>query len=238
MEYGTGREAETRLAPGTARTEPAAYAPGSGGSGRTGHTRRLTSETKQAFKTTEFWIYLTILVGLLIAGIVADADEGSEVDGFGANQVWLYAVILTFGYWSAEGWRSPAARIPTRISRRPAATRPRSATGSRPPLRCSRRDPIPRGPIRARPRAADARSLIEEPGRGKPCPALSRSRRATGPAPARSPARWPRARWRGRPLSRPIRRTRPPPAAPARGSQRHRRPASRPGPPSAVRRSR
>ncbi len=112
MEYGTGREAETRLAPGTTRTEPAAYAPGSGGSGRTGHTRRLTSETKQAFKTTEFWIYLTILVGLLIAGIVADADEGSEVDGFGANQVWLYAVILTFGYLVSRGLAKSGSQDP------------------------------------------------------------------------------------------------------------------------------
>ncbi len=206
MEYDTGREAETRLAPGTTRTEPAAYAPGSGGSGRTRHSRRLTTETKQAFKTTEFWIYLTILLGLLIAGIVADADEGSEVDGFGANQVWLYAVILTFGYLVSRGLAKSGSRDPTRISRRPAArARPRSAIASRPPPRCSRRDPIPRDPSRAGPRAADAPSPTEEPGRGRtPFPRLFRiTRCATGPAPARSPGRWPRARWRGRPPSRP-----------------------------------
>ena len=74
--------------------------------------RRFASETKQAFKTTEFWIYLTILVGLLIAGVVADADEGSSVDGFGANQVWLYAVVLTVGYLISRGLAKSGSRDP------------------------------------------------------------------------------------------------------------------------------
>ena len=68
--------------------------------------RRLT-ETKQAFKTTEFWIYVAILLGLLIAGLVADGadDGGSTTDGggFGADKVWLYAVILTVGYLVSRG---------------------------------------------------------------------------------------------------------------------------------------
>ncbi len=87
---------------------------GSGGTreGSFGRTRRLASETKQAFKTTEFWIYLTILVGLLIAGVVADADEGSTTDGFGANQVWLYAVLLTIGYLLSRGLAKSGSRDP------------------------------------------------------------------------------------------------------------------------------
>ena len=69
--------------------------------------RRLTTETKQAFKTTEFWVYVAILLGLLIAGLVADGggDAGTttEGDGFGADKVWLYAVILTVGYLLSRG---------------------------------------------------------------------------------------------------------------------------------------
>ena len=65
--------------------------------------RRLTTETKQAFKTTEFWAFLAILAGLFIAGIIADADEGSQVDGLGADKVWLYAVILTGAYLISRG---------------------------------------------------------------------------------------------------------------------------------------
>ena len=70
-------------------------------------SRRLTTETKQAFKTTEFWVYVALLLGLLIAGLVADGggDAGTttEADGFGADKVWLYATILTVGYLISRG---------------------------------------------------------------------------------------------------------------------------------------
>ena len=59
------------------------------------HVRRLSTETKAAFKTTEFFSYIAVLVGVLIAGAVVDsADAG----GYGARQVWLDATILTVGY--------------------------------------------------------------------------------------------------------------------------------------------
>ena len=48
-------------------------------------TRRLSTETKAAFKTTEFFSYVAVLAGILIAGAVVDsADAG----GYGARQVW------------------------------------------------------------------------------------------------------------------------------------------------------
>jgi hypothetical protein len=62
--------------------------------------RRLSTETKAAFKTTEFFSYLAVLAGILIAGAVVDsADAG----GYGARQVWLYATILTVGYMVSRG---------------------------------------------------------------------------------------------------------------------------------------
>ena len=62
--------------------------------------RRLSTETKAAFKTTEFFSYLAVLAGVLIAGAVVDsADAG----GYGARQVWLYATILTVGYMVSRG---------------------------------------------------------------------------------------------------------------------------------------
>ena len=68
--------------------------------GRTQPARRLVTETKAAFKTTEFVSYLAVLAGLLIAGIVVDnAGDG----GFGASKVWLYATILTVGYMVSRG---------------------------------------------------------------------------------------------------------------------------------------
>jgi hypothetical protein len=71
--------------------------------------RRLSTETKAAFKTTEFFAYIVVLVGVLIAGAVVDsADAG----GYGARQVWLYATILTVGYMVSRGLAKSGSRDP------------------------------------------------------------------------------------------------------------------------------
>jgi hypothetical protein len=62
--------------------------------------RRLSTETKAAFKTTEFFAFVAVLVGILIAGAVVDS---SDAGGYGARQVWLYATILTVGYMVSRG---------------------------------------------------------------------------------------------------------------------------------------
>jgi hypothetical protein len=54
-----------------------------------------STETKAAFKTTEFVAYLVVAVAVAIAGAVAD--------GFGAQDVWLYVSILTVGYMVSRG---------------------------------------------------------------------------------------------------------------------------------------
>jgi hypothetical protein len=78
--------------------------------GTTTHrARRLTTETKAAFKTTEFFAYVAVLAGVLIAGAVIDqADAG----GFGARQVWLYATILTVGYMISRGLAKAGSHDP------------------------------------------------------------------------------------------------------------------------------
>jgi hypothetical protein len=73
--------------------------------------RRLTTETKAAFKTTEFYSYVVVLVGLLIAGIATKAGDGHD-DRFQAHQVWLYATILTVGYMIARGLAKSGSRDP------------------------------------------------------------------------------------------------------------------------------
>ena len=72
-------------------------------------TRRLSTETKAAFKTTEFFAFVAVLVGILIAGAVVDS---SNAGGFGARQVWLYAAILTVGYMVSRGLAKSGARDP------------------------------------------------------------------------------------------------------------------------------
>jgi len=74
-----------------------------------GRVRRLSSETKASFKTTEFFAFLAVLAGILISAAVVDqADAG----GFGAKQAWLYATILTVGYMVSRGLAKAGSREP------------------------------------------------------------------------------------------------------------------------------
>lgn len=76
----------------------------------TAHTRtsRISTETKAAFKTTEFIAYIVILVAMFIASAVVDSNEDGQ--GFGADQVWLYATLLTIGYMISRGLAKSGSR--------------------------------------------------------------------------------------------------------------------------------
>jgi hypothetical protein len=71
---------------------------------------RRSTETKASFKTTEFFAYLVVLVGILIAGAVTSG--GHAHDFFRANQVWLYAAIVTVGYMVSRGLAKAGSRDP------------------------------------------------------------------------------------------------------------------------------
>ena len=64
--------------------------------------RRISTETKASFKTTEFFAYLAVVVGLLIAGNTIEGQEGGG-DYFAADKVWLYITLLTVGYMISRG---------------------------------------------------------------------------------------------------------------------------------------
>jgi hypothetical protein len=82
--------------------------------------QRLATETKQAFKTTEFWAFLVILIGLWIAGAVTGGGDVNSTTGTGsggadslpAGKVWLYTVILAVGYMVARGLAKAGSRDP------------------------------------------------------------------------------------------------------------------------------
>jgi hypothetical protein len=71
---------------------------------------RRSTETKASFKTTEFFAYLTVLVGIFIAGAVTSG--GHVHDFFRASQVWLYATIVTVGYMISRGLAKTGSRDP------------------------------------------------------------------------------------------------------------------------------
>ena len=73
--------------------------------------RRLSTETKSFFKTSEFWIYIAVVAGILIAGN-SIGDSGKGGDYFNAAQVWLYIVIATLGYLLSRGIAKSGSRQP------------------------------------------------------------------------------------------------------------------------------
>jgi hypothetical protein len=69
---------------------------------------RVSTETKAAFKTTEFIAYIVILIAMFIASAVV--DNGDDGQGFGASSVWLYATLLTIGYMISRGLAKSGSR--------------------------------------------------------------------------------------------------------------------------------
>jgi hypothetical protein len=64
--------------------------------------RRLVTETKQAFKTTEFWAMVGLVVAILVsAAVINGGDNGT--DEFIARNAWLYVSILGGAYFISRG---------------------------------------------------------------------------------------------------------------------------------------
>jgi hypothetical protein len=85
-----------------------------GNNGRTSFgtaARRLVTETKQAFKTTEFWAMLGLIVAILVsAAVIKGGDDGT--DQFIAKQAWLYVSILGAGYFISRGLAKSGSQQP------------------------------------------------------------------------------------------------------------------------------
>jgi hypothetical protein len=69
-------------------------------------------ETKPSWKTTELYLYLAAVIGVLIASQVVDGgahnDNGS--DYFAADKAWLYITLLTIGYLVSRGLAKAGSR--------------------------------------------------------------------------------------------------------------------------------
>ena len=75
---------------------------------------RLSTETKHALKTTEFWAYLASVAGVLIASWIVTSGNGGADNGdaFGASRAWLYVAILSVGYMISRGLAKSGSREP------------------------------------------------------------------------------------------------------------------------------
>ena len=64
--------------------------------------RHLSTETKSATKTTEFYAYVATTVGVLLAGLLTKVGDGHD-DRLTAQDTWLIVGILTVGYMISRG---------------------------------------------------------------------------------------------------------------------------------------
>jgi len=75
--------------------------------------RRLSTETKSAFKTTEFWVMVAVVVAILVsAQSISGGDTAPGTDSFVAKQAWLYVAIVAVGYMISRGLAKSGSREP------------------------------------------------------------------------------------------------------------------------------
>lgn len=72
----------------------------------TPHTigRRVSTETKASYKTTELIAYVVIAIAVLIASAVTDNSD------FGPQEAWFYITLLTIGYMVSRGLAKSGSR--------------------------------------------------------------------------------------------------------------------------------
>ena len=79
--------------------------------GMVDRARRLTTETKASFKTTEFWAMVGVIAAILIsAAVIKGGDSGG--DEFIARQAWLYVAIVAGAYFISRGLAKSGSREP------------------------------------------------------------------------------------------------------------------------------
>jgi hypothetical protein len=79
---------------------------------RVGRVRRLATETKQAFKTTEFWAMIGVIVAILVSAAAIKGGDTGGTDEFIARQAWLYVSIVAGAYLISRGLAKSGSREP------------------------------------------------------------------------------------------------------------------------------
>jgi hypothetical protein len=66
-------------------------------------------ETKPSWKSTEFWVYIAAVAGVLIASQLVGERDGQD-DIFAADKAWWYITLLTIGYLISRGLAKAGTR--------------------------------------------------------------------------------------------------------------------------------
>ncbi len=86
-------------------------------SGLLDRSRRLATETKHSTKSTELYVYVAAVIGVLIASaLIGSDDNAGRGDRFGdyftAYDAWRLIAFLTIGYMIARGLAKSGSREP------------------------------------------------------------------------------------------------------------------------------
>lgn len=68
--------------------------------------RRISTETKSSYKTTELIAYVVAVIGVLVASAITDTSD------FGTQEAWFYVTLLTIGYMVSRGLAKAGSREP------------------------------------------------------------------------------------------------------------------------------
>ena len=72
--------------------------------------RRLTTETKNSTKTTEFLAFVAMVLAVVVTANLYDGTGNGDGDPFGATTAMRYIVWLTIGYMVARGLAKSGSR--------------------------------------------------------------------------------------------------------------------------------
>jgi len=73
---------------------------------------RLATETKAAFKTTEFWAMAAVIVAILASAAAIKGGDSGGTDEFIARQAWLYVAIVAGAYFISRGLAKSGSHEP------------------------------------------------------------------------------------------------------------------------------
>ena len=71
--------------------------------------RRVSTETKASFKTTELIVYVAAVIGVLIASALVKTTS-HHADYLRADKAWFYIVLLSIGYMVSRGLAKSGSR--------------------------------------------------------------------------------------------------------------------------------
>jgi hypothetical protein len=75
------------------------------------HVHPHGDETKPSWKSTELWVYVAAVVGVLIASqAVGDRSANNGADYFAADKAWWFITLLTIGYLVSRGLAKSGSR--------------------------------------------------------------------------------------------------------------------------------